>query len=230
MTCAGGAEINGTALEPEVTLEGVPLWLFVVFSSLALLGVVYTIVMIAFNVTKSKTKLVKMTSPNINVVILVGVAVGYGCVVLGGLDSGLVSAASMQTLQRAVAVILPIAFTLVFGALFAKAWRVFLVFKNLNFNGKLTRDEHLLLGVLIMLLLDLAILLPWILVDPITCQRKQVAVDYQVVSAATGFILLTALTYSYYRAQSFTYVLGKPTLKTLFFVQQRVRCIRHVQP
>lgn len=32
-----------------------------------------------------------------------------------------------------------------------------------------TRDEHLLLGVAALMLIDLAILLPWQFVDPITC-------------------------------------------------------------
>src|SRR5688572_22860686 len=32
-----------------------------------------------------------------------------------------------------------------------------------------TRDEHLLLGVAALMLLDLAIVLPWQLIDPITC-------------------------------------------------------------
>ena len=173
--------MNDTSVKPEVTLDGVPLWLFAVFASLALLGVIYAIIILVFNVTKSKSKLVKMTSPNINVVILLGVITAYGCVVMSGLDSDLVSADAMQTLQRCVAFLLPLCFTVIYGALFAKAWRVFLVFKNLNFNGKLTRDEHLLLGVLIMLLLDVAILLPWILVDPITCERKQVAIKQKVL-------------------------------------------------
>ena len=91
---------------------------------------------------------------------------------MGGLDTGLVSESTMEKLQRILTFVIPICFTIIYGALFAKAWRVFLVFKNLNFNGKLTRDEHLLVGVLVMIILDLAILLPWLFVDPVQCHRS----------------------------------------------------------
>ena len=51
---------------------------------------------------------------------------------------------------------------------------------SMTFPHQLTRDEHLLLGVLIMIVLDLAIMLPWTLVDPITCQRKNLTTVFEV--------------------------------------------------
>jgi len=35
-----------------------------------------------------------------------------------------------------------------------------------------TRDEHLMLVVLVMILVDLIVLLPWYFVDPIKCQTQ----------------------------------------------------------
>ena len=37
-------------------------------------------------------------------------------------------------------------------------------------HAQLSRDEHLLLAVVAVMALDLAVLLPWQLVDPITCR------------------------------------------------------------
>ena len=169
---------NGT--DVVTSLNGIPLGLLVTYSALALLGIVYSIVLIAFNMRKAKLKIIKMTSPNVNVIILCGVVVGFGCVVIAGIDSRYVTLRTMEILQQTVACVLPVTLSLVFGLLFAKSWRVFLVFKNLNFNGSMARDEHLLLGVVVMATLDLAIVLPWSLLDPIQCRRRVVSIEDQV--------------------------------------------------
>ena len=167
-------DMNSTAVYTDIQLDGVPVWLLVFMSSVALLGIIYAIGIIIFNITKAKNKIIKMTSPNINILILVGAICGYICVVLLGLDSGYVGNQAMEALHRASTFILTIGSTLIYGSMFAKSWRVFLVFKNINFNGKLTRDEHLLVGILVMVIIDLTILLPWQFADPIQCTRKVV--------------------------------------------------------
>ncbi len=42
------------------------------------------------------------------------------------------------------------------------------------------RDEHLLLAILVLLALDVAILLPWTLVDPIVCKNVATYTEYKV--------------------------------------------------
>ena len=172
--------MNSTSVYPEIQLDGVPLWMLILMSSLALLGIIYAICIIIFNLTKAKNKVIKMTSPNINILILVGSICGYCCMVILGLDSGHVGQETMEALHRASTFILTIGSTLIYGSMFAKSWRVFLVFKNINFNGKLTRDEHLLVGILVMVLIDLAILLPWQFADPIKCTRRIVQLTANV--------------------------------------------------
>ncbi len=46
--------------------------------------------------------------------------------------------------------------------------------------SQMTRDEHLLLGIVLMLILDLCVLLPWHIIDPIRCHRRTVAEVFQV--------------------------------------------------
>lgn len=167
-------------INSEVRLDGIPIWLLAVMSSLAILGMIYALAVIIFNLAKAKNKIIKMTSPNINVVMLVGAICGYSCIIMFGLDTGYVSRTAMENLQTTCVFVLAFSFTIIYGCLFAKSWRVFLVFKNINFNGKLTRDEHLLIGILVMLLIDLGILLPWYLVDPIQCTNRTITTVYEV--------------------------------------------------
>ena len=113
-----------------------------------------------------------------------------------------------------------IGFSVIYGLISAKSWRVFMIFKNLTTNGKviyiinkgfslfiklyrytgytklkcvlnkqsvfllfqMTRDEHLLLGLFVMILLDFVVLIPWHLVDPIKCSRKAISEVFEVES------------------------------------------------
>ena len=175
--------------EVVTSLEGVPLGLLVTYSVLSLFGIIYAFVLIAFNVRKAKLKIVKMTSPNLNVIILCAVVAAYACVVMAGLDTRFVSGSTMEILQQTVSCSLPVCATVIFGLLFAKSWRVFLVFKNLNFNGSMARDEHLLIGVVVMVILDLAIVLPWALIDPIECQRRVVRIEEEVRKLPPHFFM-----------------------------------------
>ncbi|ELT89977.1 hypothetical protein CAPTEDRAFT_227541 [Capitella teleta] len=114
-------------------------------------------------------RIIKMTSPNINIVILIGACSAYSSIVLIGLDSSLVSFSNMASLVQASSFLLCFSFSLIYGSIFSKVWRVFMIFKNINFNGKNTRDEHLLLVVFVLLLVDLAVLVPWTSTDSIQC-------------------------------------------------------------
>lgn len=59
-----------------------------------------------------------------------------------------------------------------FTLLFLNNYSLFTIFYRYLFQ--LTRDEHLLLILFVLLALDLVILLPWALLDPIECHRRTV--------------------------------------------------------
>ena len=52
-----------------------------------------------------------------------------------------------------------------------------------------TRDEHLLLGISVFLVVDLIILVTWSVVDPIVCSRHVVFTQYQVSAFIVTFIV-----------------------------------------
>ena len=77
-----------------------------------------------------------MTSPNLNVLASLGAVPGLLVVILSGLDSSRVSLDTMAMVLQACSWLLAISFTLMYGCMFSKTWRVFLIFRNLNLNGK----------------------------------------------------------------------------------------------
>jgi hypothetical protein len=181
--------------EQSVSFVGVPLTLFVVMATLACLGCVYSLSLIAFYVFHRNNKLIKMTSPNINIVILSGTILGYISIVVLGLDRTFIrDGLDVDSALQGCTYLLIFSFTLVYGSLFAKVCRVFMIFSNLSFNGKSSRDEHLLLAVAALLLLDLGVLLPWQLVDPVRCttwlQSTSQLVEPSTTNATTSTPLL----------------------------------------
>lgn len=82
--------------------------------------------------------MIKMTSPNLNVLAAMGAVPGLVVVIITGLDSSRVTLDHMSTILQTSAWLLSFSFTLLYGCLFSKTWRVFLIFRNLNSNGKVT--------------------------------------------------------------------------------------------
>ncbi|XP_013398232.1 gamma-aminobutyric acid type B receptor subunit 2 [Lingula anatina] len=166
----------------ETKLDGVPLYLLVIMSAFAVLGMAYAFALLMYNVNKNKDRIIKMTSPNINVIVCVGAVFAYSCAILGGLDNGYFALDILGQVYQATVTLTALSFTIVYGSIFAKTWRVYLIFKNMQVNGKTTKDEHLLLALGALLAIDLVILLPWILVDPISCQQMSQVKVYQNLS------------------------------------------------
>lgn len=79
---------------------------------------------------------IKMSSPNMNNLIIIGCILTYISVILLGLDSNLISEAAFPYICTARAWILMSGFTLSFGSMFSKTWRVHSIFTNVQLNKK----------------------------------------------------------------------------------------------
>ena len=77
-----------------------------------------------------------MSSPNMNNLIIIGCILTYISVILLGLDSNLTSEAAFPYICTARAWILMSGFTLSFGSMFSKTWRVHSIFTNVQLNKK----------------------------------------------------------------------------------------------
>ncbi|CAG2178103.1 unnamed protein product, partial [Oppiella nova] len=57
-------------------------------------------------------------------------------------------------------------FTLAFGSMFSKTWRVHAIFTNIKLNKKLIKDYKLFMVVAVLVFIDVATLTTWQIVDP----------------------------------------------------------------
>lgn len=81
-------------------------------------------------------RFIKMSSPNMNNMIIVGSFLTYTSVILLGLDTRVLSDRGFEIMCAAKTWIFCFGFTLAFGSMFSKTWRVHSIFTNIKLNKK----------------------------------------------------------------------------------------------
>ena len=153
-----------------------------------------------WNVYHSSDRVVKMTSPHMNLIMCAGSLLACISVPLDGLsalsirteviaylksvrsvtdpdDDGAKTCTCLIQFQL-VFCILPLAFTLVFGSTALKLWRIFVIFSNINVKRHNTKDSCLFAILSAPVLLDLAVLAPIVSIDRIHCNTQPVSETY----------------------------------------------------
>ncbi|XP_054841720.1 gamma-aminobutyric acid type B receptor subunit 2 [Eublepharis macularius] len=148
-------------------LRKISLPLYSILSALTILGMIMAGAFLFFNIKNRNQKLIKMSSPYMNNLIILGGMLSYASIFLFGLDGSFVSEKTFETLCTVRTWILTVGYTTAFGAMFAKTWRVHAIFKNVKMKKKIIKDQKLLVIVGGMLLIDLCILICWQVVDPL---------------------------------------------------------------
>lgn len=80
-----------------------------------------------------------MSSPHLNNLIIVGCMLTYSSVIFLGLDSQLSSVTAFPYICTARAWLLMAGFSLAFGSMFSKTWRVHSIFTDVKLNKKVKR-------------------------------------------------------------------------------------------
>ena len=80
-----------------------------------------------------------MSSPNMNNLIITGCILSYTSVIVLGLDSHITSIEAFPYICTARAWMVMWGFTLSFGSMFSKTWRVHSIFTNVQLNKKVVR-------------------------------------------------------------------------------------------
>lgn len=115
-----------------------------------------------------------MSSPTINDVICIGCMLCYLSVVLYGLDSRLINTNDIPFSCNMIAIILAVGFTLSFGGLFSKTWRVYKIFTASKSMGRVSiKDLHLLGIIFVLLIIDVTICGVWMMVSPFQLKTKE---------------------------------------------------------
>ena len=78
----------------------------------------------------------KLGSPYVNILIIAGAVVYYIMVILFGVDENVVSYSTVDELCHATIWPAAIGFSLLYGTIFAKTWRIYYIFSHTKPNSK----------------------------------------------------------------------------------------------
>ncbi|NXD78670.1 GP156 protein, partial [Halcyon senegalensis] len=151
--------------------------------SAALLGVVWTFLtggvllvlfFFVFTIRFRKNRIVKMSSPNLNIVTLLGSGLTYTSAYLFGIqEQSLPSGDSVEKLIQVRLCLLCVGTSLVFGPILGKSWRLYKVFtQRVPDKRVIIKDLQLLAMVAVLVLADAMLLLTWVFSDPVQCFRS----------------------------------------------------------
>ncbi|XP_041350735.1 gamma-aminobutyric acid type B receptor subunit 1-like [Gigantopelta aegis] len=135
--------------------------IYISMSCLAGLGAIVTCGFLAFNIVFRKIKIVKRSSPNLNNLTLAGCLLLFCTVFLETAEDQ-----SVVTVCKSKIVLLTVGFSLAFGALFAKTWRVYLIFTHGTKQRKVVKDFKLISTVFSLVAVNVVVIGIWFVVDP----------------------------------------------------------------
>lgn len=79
----------------------------------------------------------KLSSPYVNIMIIAGAVVFYVTVILFGIDENVASYSTVDGLCHARIWLVTIGFSLLYGTIFAKTWRIYYIFNQAKPKSKL---------------------------------------------------------------------------------------------
>ncbi|XP_043477388.1 gamma-aminobutyric acid type B receptor subunit 2 [Leptopilina heterotoma] len=147
--------------------------IYAALASAASVGIVMAVVFLAINIKYRNQRYIKMSSPHLNNLIIVGCILTYSSVIFLGLDSQLSSVTAFPYICTARAWLLMAGFSLAFGSMFSKTWRVHSIFTDVKLNKKVITDYQLFMVVGVLLFMDLIIMTTWQVADPFYRETKE---------------------------------------------------------
>ncbi|XP_043500376.1 gamma-aminobutyric acid type B receptor subunit 2 isoform X1 [Polistes fuscatus] len=147
--------------------------IYALLASIASVGIIMAVVFLAINIRYRNQRYIKMSSPHLNNLIIIGCMFTYSSVIFLGLDSQLSSVTAFPYICTARAWLLMAGFSLAFGSMFSKTWRVHSIFTDVKLNKKVIKDYQLFMVVGVLLFIDLGIMTTWQIADPFYRDTKQ---------------------------------------------------------
>ncbi|XP_022083809.1 gamma-aminobutyric acid type B receptor subunit 2-like [Acanthaster planci] len=169
----GEPPFDSDVTETIELLQSIPVGILAAMSVLAALGMALAVMFLVFNVWKRNERQIKMSSPKVNNIIAIGILSAYLGVVLLGIDKSVVDEKALLVICRTRSWIIPVAFTLAFGGMFTKMWRVYSIVIANKTKRKVIKDYYLFGIIAVLLLVDFAILVPWQIIDPIHIEEDR---------------------------------------------------------
>ncbi|XP_041357870.1 gamma-aminobutyric acid type B receptor subunit 1-like [Gigantopelta aegis] len=143
--------------------------IFYIACALCVFGIILAVCFLSYNLHHRKLRYIKLSSPKLNNVAVIGCILVYTAVIVLGLDDHTLGWDFYPLICSTRAFLLAAGFSLSFGAMFAKTYRVHQIFTRANsglVKSKLLRDKHLLFIIGVLLMVDSGIVIVWVIVDP----------------------------------------------------------------
>ncbi|XP_016377648.1 probable G-protein coupled receptor 156 [Sinocyclocheilus rhinocerous] len=137
-------------------------------------GILLALFFLIFTLRFKNNRIVKMSSPNLNVLTLCGSVLTYSSGFLFAVEERApLSGAGSRAVLQARMWTLCIGSSLVFGPILGKTWRLYRVFtQRVPDKRVIIRDIQLMGLVALLVLVDVVVLAAWGLTDPIKCSRS----------------------------------------------------------
>ncbi|XP_067621174.1 gamma-aminobutyric acid type B receptor subunit 1 isoform X2 [Eurosta solidaginis] len=149
-------------------LRTVSLPLFVCMCTISCCGILVALALIVFNIWNKHRRVIQSSHPVCNTIMLFGVMICLASIILLGMDGRFVSPDEYPRVCQARAWLLSTGFTLAYGAMFSKVWRVHRFTTKAKTNPKKKVEPWKLYTMVSGLLsVDLVILLAWQIFDPL---------------------------------------------------------------
>ncbi|XP_019850654.1 PREDICTED: uncharacterized protein LOC100640450 [Amphimedon queenslandica] len=204
-----GVPSDGIPVMVIVTLNNI---LFYVSAGLTVIGVVWTIICFLFLVIYRKAKIIRLTSPKLHYLMLIGSFIAYSSQVLYTLpitDSIILEVICSVRL----ALLTVFGYNICLAVATVKLWRIYYIFVNPKPNKKIPKDGHLMIVILAITAVDFTVLLIIVALENIyTSPQLQKSEFYTTqINQTTGevkeFYLLICNRGNYFRMiQSWTFI------------------------
>ncbi|CAF3928470.1 unnamed protein product, partial [Rotaria sordida] len=132
-----------------IVFEHIYLSVFISITICSGIGLIISISLFVFNIHFRKHRYIRMSSPVLNNIILGGCMLAYISMILLGINSSLFPQTIFtETIMNIICAtrvwFLCISFTLAFGSMFSKTWRVHSIFTNINLTKKYNQEIEIL--------------------------------------------------------------------------------------
>ncbi|XP_014468350.1 PREDICTED: uncharacterized protein LOC106741151 [Dinoponera quadriceps] len=155
---------------------------FLTVTCIASVGVTLALAFLAFNLHFRKHKSIKLSSPRLNNMAAVGCGLVYGAVILLGLDDATLpdSDGYYPAVCTARVYLLSAGFSLAFGSMFTKTYRVHRIFTRSRsgvVKNKLLQDTQLISLICVLLLIDCLMVTLWVTLDPMQRHLRNLTLE-----------------------------------------------------
>uniref|UniRef100_A0A182NEE9 G-protein coupled receptors family 3 profile domain-containing protein n=1 Tax=Anopheles dirus TaxID=7168 RepID=A0A182NEE9_9DIPT len=160
---------------------------------LSLIGIGISILFLWLNLRFRKLKAIKLSSPKLSTITVCGCILVYTATILLGLDHSTLpwSSVTFSTICMARVYFLSAGFSLAFGSMFAKTFRVYRIFTH-SAGGlcrdKILRDTQLISVIGALLLVDAFVVSFWMAADPMERHLHNLSLEISATDRSVVFL------------------------------------------